>query len=156
MQRLVVSALTLFVALAGCAGPAEPSQSPAGPSSAASPTASTPAISPSASASPTPPASTAATPGTIETEPSGVVIHVALTNGKSVPNGQRVNVKLGQSVTLYVRSDHDDQVHIHGYDHEFDVKSGKPTVWKFHAEIAGRFEIESHSPANLIVTLIVS
>lgn len=73
-----------------------------------------------------------------------------------MPNGQRVNVRLGQSVTLYVTSDHDDQVHIHGYDQEFDVKTGKTTVWKFHAEIAGRFEIESHSPANLIVTMIVS
>jgi hypothetical protein len=61
----------------------------------------------------------------------------------------------GDAVRFQVRSDHDDEVHVHGYDIEKPVRAGKPLTIAFKATINGIFEIELHHPDTQIGRLTV-
>lgn len=50
----------------------------------------------------------------------------------------------GDEVTLTLRSDHADELHVHGYDLHAKVKAGVPTVLNFKANRTGRFTLELH------------
>jgi heme/copper-type cytochrome/quinol oxidase subunit 2 len=75
--------------------------------------------------------------------------------GKVTPNGQKINVRVGQQVTLEVTSDRDDQIHAHigGDGYELEVKAGVPTTGSFTLSSAGSFEVESHKLEKVIVIL---
>ena len=71
--------------------------------------------------------------------------------GGSVVGGiQRWQVAQGEDVRIVVRSDVDDEIHLHGYDLEKSVGPGRPAVFAFAATIAGRFELESHESGGQI------
>jgi len=50
----------------------------------------------------------------------------------------------GERVTLRVRSDAADELHLHGYDISVPLPAGEEVVLKFVASKAGRFEVELH------------
>jgi hypothetical protein len=50
----------------------------------------------------------------------------------------------GERVTLRVRSDVADELHVHGYDIGTPLPAGEEVVLKFFASKAGRFEVELH------------
>ena len=50
----------------------------------------------------------------------------------------------GQRVTVRVRSDVADELHVHGYELSAPVPAGEPVALTFIAAQAGRFEIELH------------
>ena len=50
----------------------------------------------------------------------------------------------GDRVTFRVRTDHPDEVHVHGYNIERETRAGKPVTIAFKATINGIFEIELH------------
>jgi len=50
----------------------------------------------------------------------------------------------GERVTLRVRSDAADELHLHGYDISVPLPAGEEVVLKFVASNAGRFELELH------------
>lgn len=71
-----------------------------------------------------------------------------------------IDAKKGDSVRIVVRSDVDDDIHIHGYDIEQAAGPGKPARFQFDASIEGVFEIESHEAEHagkdaLIARLVV-
>jgi FtsP/CotA-like multicopper oxidase with cupredoxin domain len=53
-------------------------------------------------------------------------------------------VREGERVTLRVRSDAADELHLHGYDISVPLPAGEEVVLKFVASNAGRFELELH------------
>lgn len=53
-------------------------------------------------------------------------------------------VSEGERVTLRVRSDSADELHLHGYDISVPLPAGEEVVLKFVASKAGRFELELH------------
>jgi FtsP/CotA-like multicopper oxidase with cupredoxin domain len=53
-------------------------------------------------------------------------------------------VREGERVTLHVRSDAADELHLHGYDISVPLPAGEEVVLKFVASKAGRFELELH------------
>jgi len=55
-----------------------------------------------------------------------------------------IEVAKGDPVRFVVRSDVDDEIHVHGYDISRDAGPGKPARFQFDASIEGIFEIESH------------
>jgi hypothetical protein len=61
----------------------------------------------------------------------------------------------GQTVRFRVRSDVDEEIHVHGYDLEEAVPAGRPTTVSFPADITGIFEIEFHGSGELIGELRV-
>ena len=140
-----------LVVLTGCGQAAEPSvsaaptPSPATTSAVATPTPTpTPTPAPAPAETPTPTPSKAVTRG-----------EVTLADGKAEPNGDKIQLAVGDTVEFVVTSDHNDELHIHGMDHAIPVKKGKTVVERVTVETTGRFEVESHHPALVIVQLIV-
>jgi heme/copper-type cytochrome/quinol oxidase subunit 2 len=143
---LICGAMILGLLLSACtAGP--------GPGSSASP--------PTAVSSPSEPSSPAASPPSVPaSSPSlnadyALTININISNGKTVPNGEKINVRVGQKVILNVTSDTDDQIHAHigGEGYELAVRAGTPAKGSFTIESPGSFEVESHHLEKIIVIL---
>jgi hypothetical protein len=121
-------------------------------------TACTPApsgASPSPSAASSAPASSA--PESPSASASGLTIDITIAGGKVDPNGEKIDVAKGTTVTLNVTSDQDDEVHAHtgGDGYELEVKAGEPATGSFVAADTGSFEIESHHLDKVIAILNV-
>jgi hypothetical protein len=141
---LIGGAVALAVLLSGCTSTAEP-QASATPSPVAS------ASEPSSPASPSsvPPSSPPLNPD------YALTINITIANGKTIPNGEKINVRVGQKVILNVTSDTDDEVHAHigGPGYELPVLAGTPAKGEFTIDSPGSFEVESHHLEKIIVIL---
>jgi hypothetical protein len=84
-----------------------------------------------------------------------VTVTVSISGDAVSPPPGRVKVAVGQTVRIEVRSDHDDEVHVHGYDIEAPVRPDTPATITFVADRSGLFEVESHHPATLLTQLLV-
>jgi hypothetical protein len=87
----------------------------------------------------------------------GANVAVTIAAGKVVPDpGRKVEVATDDHVHISVTSDHADEVHVHGYDIEKEVRAGGTVTIDFTADIPGQFEVEAHklSPP-LLFTLVV-
>jgi len=141
---LIGGAVALGMLLSGCTSAAEP-QASASPSAVAS------ASEPSSPASPSsvPPSSPSLNPD------YALTINISIANGKTIPNGEKINVRVGQKVILNVTSDTDDEVHAHigGPGYELPVQAGTPATGEFTIDSPGSFEVESHHLEKIIVIL---
>jgi len=79
----------------------------------------------------------------------------SLQGGKPVGGVQELDYKAGEQIRFVVQSDTADEVHVHGYDVEEEVKPGRPAVFDFPADIEGIFEGELHGSGEQIVELRV-
>jgi hypothetical protein len=97
-------------------------------------------------------------PSTQEPVNDQVVIDITIADGKVVPNGRKVAVPLGSTVSLNVASDIDDQIHAHLGENDFtlEVRAGQAEKGRFVADTPGSFEVESHELEKTIVILNVS
>jgi hypothetical protein len=95
------------------------------------------------------------TPEITTTPPQKTVIRIRIAGGKPVGGIKRVTVRKGQDVSLVVRSDVADEVHLHGYDLHADVEAGGSAGIDFKASIAGVFEAELESRKLQILELTV-
>lgn len=55
-----------------------------------------------------------------------------------------VRVEEGDTVELVWTGDEAGRLHLHGYDIEFNITPGEPTVVRFEAYATGRFPVTSH------------
>jgi hypothetical protein len=144
-SALICGTMTLGLLFGGCTSSPEPQvsasppslvSSPSGPSSAASPP-SPPASSPSLNAD------------------YALTINITIARGKTVPSGEKINVRVGQKVILNVISDTDDEIHAHigGEGYELPVRAGTPARGSFTLQNPGSFEVESHHLEKIIVIL---
>ncbi len=84
-----------------------------------------------------------------------VVISITVKQGRPVGGIKRPKVKRGRVVRFVIRTDAGKKLHLHGYDMEKTPRIGKATVLQFTARLAGRFELELHSPDALLADLTV-
>lgn len=121
------------------------------------PTAGADAIGASASANATGGIGSGSGPSGPTTRPSqaGVTITISISGDTVSPPPGRVEVAAGQTVHIEVSSDHNDEIHVHGYDIEVPVTPGTPATISFVADRGGLFEVESHHPAALLTQLLV-
>ena len=119
---------------------------------------------PATSATPSPAASTSAdaspsaSPTSTPTETSAadtVTIDITIADGQVSPNGEKINVELGQTIVLNVTSDEADAIHAHteGDGYELEVPAGKKVTGKFAINGPGSYEVESHHLEKTIVIL---
>ena len=142
---LVCGAVALGLLMSACTSAAEP-QANASPPVAASPSA---------------PSSSGESPASIPPSPPSLnpdyalTINVTIANGKTIPSGEKINVRVGQKVILNVTSDTDDEVHAHigGPGYELQVTAGTPAKGEFTIDSPGSFEVESHHLEKIIVIL---
>ncbi|MCR4513843.1 hypothetical protein [Aeromicrobium sp. 50.2.37] len=138
--RLTAALVTTVAAgllLAGCG---EPGPGTDTPSAAPSSTSASPSAAASAEASADP----------------GVVVDVTLTADGPEPQGERVEVKVGEPITLNVTAEVADEVHVHS-DPEvsIDVEAGDETSRTFTIDRPGQVAVESHATHAVIVQLVV-
>ncbi len=71
------------------------------------------------------------------------------------PSGgvRRIEAKKGELVRMVFESDAPDQIHVHGYDIERNVRPGEPARFSFRADLEGIFEVESHGSGELLAKL---
>jgi hypothetical protein len=82
---------------------------------------------------------------------------VEIRDGQPVGGVQEFEFENGEEARFEVESDAADELHLHGYDLEFEVKPGKPTEVTFEAgaEGEGTFELESHTTGELLAEISV-
>jgi hypothetical protein len=144
-DALICRAVVLGLLLSGCTSTAEPQSS----------------TTPTAVSSATEPSSAAASPTSVSPSPPSLnpdydlTINIVISKGKTVPNAEKINVRVGQKVILNVTSDTDDEIHAHigGEGYELPVKAGTPAKGFFTLESPGSFEVESHHLEKIIVIL---
>ena len=116
-----------------------------------------PAPSASGSASASAPASASASPSSGSSSPAAdaLTVDITIAGGDVTPNGEKLDVAVGQEVVLNVNSDEDDEIHAHtgGDGYELEVEAGQPTTGSFTLSSAGSFEVESHHLEKVIVIL---
>jgi plastocyanin len=84
------------------------------------------------------------------------VVDVTIKGGKVTPQGDRVEVKTGQPVTLRVQSDEADEIHVHSEpEHSYPVEAGDAKEFTFTLETPGQIAVESHHLGVTIVQLVV-
>ncbi len=73
-------------------------------------------------------------------------------NGLVEGGSQRWKAEQGAKVTIVVKSDTDDEIHVHGYDETADISGGSGKV-TFTADMEGVYEVElegSHLPVGTL------
>ena len=141
MRRLTTAAIVAAtaVALAGCSGGSPTPAADTTPTTSASPSTSVTSSTPSATTSTT----------------TGRSIAITVTGSTITPAPTQVDLPVGQTLTLVVTSDHDDQLHAHGFEVEEDIKAGVPATIALTGKDPGVYEVELHHPALTLLTVAV-
>ena len=85
-----------------------------------------------------------------------VVVDIAIKDGKVTPQGDRVEVKAGQKVTLRITSDAHETIHVHSEpEHEFEIGAGDDVEKSFTIDTPGQIAVEAHHLDVTIVQLVV-
>ncbi len=85
-----------------------------------------------------------------------VVVDIAVKNGTVTPQGDRVDVKVGQEVTLRITSDAHDTIHVHSDpEQEFEIGKGDDVEKSMTFDTPGQIAVEAHHLDVTIVQLVV-
>ena len=135
----LVPALVLSLGvLAGCGGD-EPTTTPT-----TTPTPTTSSTTPTETTTPTP------------TEDPGVVIQATIRGEDLDPNGERVEVPLGEPITIVVDADHAGELHVHSDpEQELAYQKGTSRLEIAPIRFPGIIEVEDHDADKLLVSLLV-
>lgn len=131
---IAVSALTGL--LAACTGSSEPPAAQGSSTGASSPGGSSTAVSSPTSA-------------------AGRSLRVTITGRTVTPAPSQAQVKPGETLTLVVTSDHDDELHAHGFEVEEELKAGVPTTVALKTDLPGVYEVETHHPPLRLLSVAV-
>ena len=87
----------------------------------------------------------------------GVVIDIGLYGDrKPTPQGDRVEAKVGERITLRVTSATDEELHVHSDpEHTFEVRPGKDQLFSFTVDRPGQVAVEAHHAGVTLVQLVV-
>ncbi|HYF74390.1 MAG TPA: hypothetical protein VD864_16295 [Nocardioides sp.] len=84
------------------------------------------------------------------------VIEVTIEGDSVTPNGERVEVAVGQDVELEVTADVPGEIHVHSSPEQaLEYDAGTQTVTIEGIDKPGTVDVESHDPAKVIVQLEV-
>jgi hypothetical protein len=76
--------------------------------------------------------------------------------GGQVDGPDRFTVIVGEEASIWLLSDVDEEVHVHGYDLTFPVAAGAPVEITFVANVPGIFEVELEESATPLFELEVT
>jgi hypothetical protein len=84
------------------------------------------------------------------------VPQVVVKNGEPRDGVVDLNFEQGETICFSVKSDVEDEVHVHGYDVSKEVSAGGTAKFSFPAEITGVFEVELEHSAVPIANIQVN
>lgn len=143
---LVATALLSLVVLAGC-GDEEPA-----PASGAAPSSSSSSSAPSADGS----SSEADGSASPSEATSGAVIDITVDGDDITPNGERVEVEVGEPISFDVTADAPGEIHVHSTpEQEYEYAAGTSTITLTPIARPGIVDVESHTLDKTIVQLQV-
>lgn len=145
------AALALALSVTACGGSGEPPSSTSSTPSAASSSSSTTSGPPSA----TTPAKTPTTPPPAKDTPAGRTVAITVTGKKVSPAPRTVDLEVGETLTLVVTSDHDDEIHAHGFEVEGRLRAGQPSTITVTGSRPGLYEVETHEPPLRLLMIAV-
>ena len=132
MTRITVAMFAVVALLAGCGGGEDTGTVSSSPN----------------------PSPSAADPSDDASE--AVVVDIAVKDGKVTPQGDRVDMKVGQKVTLHIASDAHETIHVHSEpEHEFEIEPGDDIEKSFTIDTPGQIAVEAHHLDATIVQLVV-
>jgi hypothetical protein len=76
--------------------------------------------------------------------------------GGNVDGPERLSFTVGDTVSIWLISDTDEEVHVHGYDITFPVAAGVPLEIAFTADVPGIFEVELEESTTPLFELEVA
>ncbi|NRQ48382.1 hypothetical protein [Aeromicrobium stalagmiti] len=140
-MKTAAALLAAALLLSACGGSSDDGAS-ADPTAASAPTSVEPTSSEPSSAEPS--------------ETSGTVVGIVIAGGKVVPQGKRVEAKVGADITLTIRSDVDEEIHVHSDpEHTYEVAAGETVTETFTVDTPGQVAVEAHELGVTIVQLVV-
>lgn len=86
-------------------------------------------------------------------EPVLRVVAWQVQEGRRVHGPDRVSARAGERLRLQVRSDRDDELHIHGYELRLALVANQSRTLELDLTRSGRFEVELHR-AHLPLTVL--
>jgi hypothetical protein len=87
--------------------------------------------------------------------PKGVTVEIEFVNGEVVPLDEKIDVNVGEPVTLHVISDVAEEIHVHSdTEHEYEVAAGDDTTFTFTINTPGQVAVEAHELDVTIVELV--
>lgn len=90
-----------------------------------------------------------------ERKPKPDVPVIVVAGGEPKDGVAALDYEKGDTVRFDVRSDVDEEIHVHGYDVLAQLQAGKKTEVSFPASLEGIFEVELHGTGALIAELTV-
>jgi hypothetical protein len=85
-----------------------------------------------------------------------VVLDVTIINGEITPRGARVNLKVGQPLTLSIHSDVAVEIHVHtDPEQTFPVKAGGQQRVTFSVDHPGKVAVEVHDLDAVVAEVLV-
>lgn len=103
-----------------------------------------------------PAASQATNESTEGTKPGPMALDVTIIDGEVTPRGARVELRVGQPLTLSVHSDTADELHVHtDPEQEFEVKAKGNQRFTFTVDRPGTVVVELHQRDVVIAELLV-
>ena len=92
------------------------------------------------------------------TDPSKLptkVIDVRINGGDTDPNGEHLDVSVGQRIELDVTADQPGEIHVHSNpEQEFEYEAGSNTLELKPIQAPGQVDVESHTLDKLLFTLV--
>jgi hypothetical protein len=83
-------------------------------------------------------------------------VEITFSDGTVTPNGERVEVEVGQPVELVVKSDEPGELHVHSTPEEELSYGAGTTRLTLNLEQPGVVDVESHDPKAVVVQFEVS
>jgi hypothetical protein len=80
---------------------------------------------------------------------------IVVRDGEPVGGIAELEFRRGDRVRFAVRSDADDELHVHGYEIYRDIEAGGRTRVEFRAEFDGVFEVELHDAGHDIAWITI-
>jgi hypothetical protein len=103
-----------------------------------------------------PTASQATNESTEGTKPGPVSLDVTIIDGEVMPRGARIELRVGQPLTLSVHSDTADELHVHtDPEQEFAVKAQSNQRFTFRVDRPSKVAVELHQLDVVIAELLV-
>lgn len=102
----------------------------------------------------TSPSTTTATTSASPT-PAGRTLTIRVKGSTITPAPATVDLAVGESLTIRVTSDHEDTLHIHGFEVEKALAPGKATPVTVTGTQPGVYEVETHHPELRLLKIAV-
>lgn len=84
-------------------------------------------------------------------EPEGEVPEIEIEDGAPVGGVEEIEVERGGRIEFVVRSDVEDEIHVHGYELTEPVTPSEPLRMSFPADIEGIYEVEAHDAGHVLI-----